>query len=118
MLRLRKLSASYDPGDRIAAMNYIHEHQARGEVVTGLLYVDRKARDLHQHLNTVAAPFNALEAAELCPGGEGAGQDQRVVALILRHPSTLVIPAKAGIQPFLAVVKIWIPAFAGMTRWA
>ena len=42
VLRLRKLSASYDPGDRIAAMNYIHEHQARGEVVTGLLYVDRK----------------------------------------------------------------------------
>ena len=28
-------------------MNYIQEHQARGEVVTGLLYIDRKARDLH-----------------------------------------------------------------------
>ena len=36
--------------------------------MTGLLYVDRKARDMHQHLNTIAAPFNALEAAELCPG--------------------------------------------------
>jgi 2-oxoglutarate ferredoxin oxidoreductase subunit beta len=67
-LRLRKLSASYDPGDRIAAMNFIHEHQARGEVVTGLLYVDRKARDLHQHLNTVVVPFNGLGAKELCPG--------------------------------------------------
>jgi 2-oxoglutarate ferredoxin oxidoreductase subunit beta len=69
VLKLRKLSASYDPGDRIAAMNFIHEHQARGEVVTGLLYVDRKARDLHQHLNTIAAPFNTLAAKELCPGG-------------------------------------------------
>jgi len=68
VLRLRKLSASFDPGDRIAAMNYIHEHQARGEVVTGLLYIDRKARDMHQHLNTVAPPFNALSATELCPG--------------------------------------------------
>jgi 2-oxoglutarate ferredoxin oxidoreductase subunit beta len=68
VLRLRKLSASYDPGDRIAAMNFIHEHQARGEVVTGLLYIDRKARDMHQHLNTVAAPFNRLGADELCPG--------------------------------------------------
>src|SRR6202008_4452164 len=55
VLKLRKLSASYDPGDRIAAMNFIHEHQARGEVVKGLLYIDRKARDLHQHLNTIAA---------------------------------------------------------------
>jgi 2-oxoglutarate ferredoxin oxidoreductase subunit beta len=68
VLKLRKLSASYDPGDRIAAMNFIHEHQARGEVVTGLLYVDRKARDLHQHLDTAAAPFNTLTAKELCPG--------------------------------------------------
>jgi 2-oxoglutarate ferredoxin oxidoreductase subunit beta len=68
VLKLRKLSASYDPGDRIAAMNFIHEHQARGEVVTGLLYVDRKARDMHQHLNTIAAPFNKLGAKELCPG--------------------------------------------------
>jgi 2-oxoglutarate ferredoxin oxidoreductase subunit beta len=33
-----------------------------------LLYVDRKARDMHQHLNTIAAPFNRLEAKELCPG--------------------------------------------------
>ena len=68
VLRLRKLSASYDPGDRIAAMNFIHEHQARGEVVTGLLFIDRKARDMHQHLNTIAAPFNGLTAKELCPG--------------------------------------------------
>jgi len=70
VLRLRKLSASFDPGDRIAAMNYIHEHQARGEVVTGLLYIDRKARDMHQHLNTIAAPFNTLEAGDLCPGAK------------------------------------------------
>lgn len=67
-LRLRKLEAGYDPGDRIGAMNYVHAHQARGEVVTGLLYVDAGSRDLHRHLNTVAAPLNALSAHELCPG--------------------------------------------------
>ena len=57
-----------DPTDRIAAMNYVHAHQAKGEVVTGLLYVDADAQDLHAHLNTVAAPLNALDAATLCPG--------------------------------------------------
>ena len=67
-LRLRKLETGYDPGDRIAAMNYVHAHQARGEVVTGLLYVDPGSRDLHRHLNTVPAPLNALSARELCPG--------------------------------------------------
>jgi 2-oxoglutarate ferredoxin oxidoreductase subunit beta len=70
VLRLRKLDASHDPTDRVAAMNYVHAHQARGEVVTGLLYVDADARDLHAHLNTVATPLNALDAPELCPGAQ------------------------------------------------
>lgn len=68
MLRLRKLDAGYDPRDRLAAMNLIAQRQARGEVVTGLLYVDPDADDLHGHLGTVQAPLNALGAAELSPG--------------------------------------------------
>src|SRR5690606_12772185 len=40
VLRLRKLAAEYDPHDRIAAMNFLQERQAKGEVVTGLLFVD------------------------------------------------------------------------------
>lgn len=67
-LRLRKLHDGYDPGDRLAAMNYIQAHQARGEVVTGLLYVDPDCEDLHAHLNTVAMPLNRLDEAALCPG--------------------------------------------------
>ncbi len=42
VLRLRKLHADYDPTDRLAAMNHVQSQQARGEVVTGLLYVDRR----------------------------------------------------------------------------
>jgi 2-oxoglutarate ferredoxin oxidoreductase subunit beta len=68
VMRLRKLDESHDPSDRVAAMNYVNAHQAKGEVVTGLLYVDKDAHDLHQHLNTIAAPFNTLAAQELCPG--------------------------------------------------
>ncbi|UXI69838.1 2-oxoacid:ferredoxin oxidoreductase subunit beta [Tahibacter amnicola] len=68
VLRLHKLDAGYDPRDRIAAMNYVQQHQARGEVVTGLLYVDAQAADLHSHLNTVTQPFNTLTARDLSPG--------------------------------------------------
>ena len=68
MLRLRKLAADYDPHDRIRAMNFVQEHQAKGEVVTGLLYVHPHPEDLHQHLNTFDTPFNTLGAKELCPG--------------------------------------------------
>jgi 2-oxoglutarate ferredoxin oxidoreductase subunit beta len=68
ILRLRKLAAGHDPGDRLAAIDHIQSHQARGEIVTGLLFVDPAADDLHGHLNTVDAPLNRLTEAELCPG--------------------------------------------------
>jgi 2-oxoglutarate ferredoxin oxidoreductase subunit beta len=68
VLRLRKLHPEYEPTDRIAAMNYVQAHQAKGEVVTGLLYLDPEAQDLHGHLETVAEPFNRLGARQLSPG--------------------------------------------------
>jgi 2-oxoglutarate/2-oxoacid ferredoxin oxidoreductase subunit beta len=68
VLRLRKIHADYDPHDRIAAMAYLQERQAAGEIVTGLLYVDPEAHDLHDHIETVETPLNALGEAELVPG--------------------------------------------------
>lgn len=69
-LQLRKISADYDPHDRIKAMNYLQERQAAGEIVTGLLYVDRNSSELHDHINTVAAPLNTLDDNALCPGAK------------------------------------------------
>jgi len=68
IMRLRKLHADYDPTDRLGAMNHLQQLQARGEVVTGLIYIDPKASDLHGALKTVDKPLNALGEAELCPG--------------------------------------------------
>jgi 2-oxoglutarate ferredoxin oxidoreductase subunit beta len=68
LLRLRKLHSDYNPTDRNAAMNYMQTHQARGEVVTGLLYVDPLATDLHTALNTSDTPLNMLGVQQLCPG--------------------------------------------------
>ncbi|GAB4212542.1 MAG: 2-oxoacid:ferredoxin oxidoreductase subunit beta [Rhodoferax sp.] len=67
-LCLRKLQADYDPTDRFSAMAYMHEHASRGEVLTGLLYVDPLPADLHTALNTVDVPLNSLNTPELCPG--------------------------------------------------
>ncbi len=68
VVRLRKLATDYDVHDRVAAMNYLQERQAAGEIVTGLLYVNPDAEDLHEHLHTDATPFNELTEAELIPG--------------------------------------------------
>ena len=67
-LRLRKLREDYDATDRIAALSQIHAHAARGEVATGLLYIESEAVDLHAALNTSATALNALKEDRLCPG--------------------------------------------------
>ncbi len=66
-------------------MNFLQQHAAKGQVVTGLLYVDREPEDLHRHLNTVDAPLNALSREGAVPGLGGARQDQRRPALVRRH---------------------------------
>ena len=68
MLRLRKLAGDYDPHDRAQAISFLHHRQAAGEIVTGLLYVDPDAEDLHGYLKTVEKPFNEMTEDELCPG--------------------------------------------------
>ena len=65
-------------------MNYLMERQEAGEVVTGLLYVDKDPEDLHANFNTTATPLNALGEKELCPGSARARQDQRRLAVVRR----------------------------------
>ncbi len=67
-VRLRKVDDSYDPYNRIAAMTYLQGRAAEGEIVTGLIYLNREPEDLHSHLGTVAVPLNSLNEKELCPG--------------------------------------------------
>jgi len=67
ILRLRKVTDDYDSTDRHAALAYLARKSAEGEIVTGLLYVDPAAEDLHDSLNTVETPLNKLTDADLVP---------------------------------------------------
>jgi 2-oxoglutarate ferredoxin oxidoreductase subunit beta len=67
-VRLRKVAEDYDPTDRDLAYKYIRDRQKDGEVVTGLLYLSPDSRDLHEQLNTVAAPLVDVPYEDLCPG--------------------------------------------------
>jgi len=70
IIRLRKLAPDFDPTDKVGAMTAIARAGEKGEVLTGLLYLNPEAEDLHAHLNTYAAkPFNQLDEKDLCPGG-------------------------------------------------
>jgi 2-oxoglutarate/2-oxoacid ferredoxin oxidoreductase subunit beta len=68
IIKLRKARDDYDPTDRIGAMNQIQAHAAKGEVLTGLLYLHPDSEDLHSHLNTYETAFNKLGEKDLCPG--------------------------------------------------
>jgi 2-oxoglutarate/2-oxoacid ferredoxin oxidoreductase subunit beta len=70
-LKLTKLAADYDPSDRVAALSFLQSRAAAGELVTGLIYMDKGAQDMHANLNTVPAPLNRLSDADLCPGARG-----------------------------------------------
>src|SRR5450432_4114547 len=67
-LALRKLDADYDAHDRVGALSFLQKHAAKGQIVTGLLYVDPESEDLHSHLDTVDTPLNQLGERALCPG--------------------------------------------------
>ncbi len=67
-LVLKKIAADYDPHDRVAATTFLQRNAEIGQVVTGLLYVDRDPEDLHRHFNTVDVPLNTLTEKDLCPG--------------------------------------------------
>jgi 2-oxoglutarate/2-oxoacid ferredoxin oxidoreductase subunit beta len=73
-IALRKIAADYDPHDRVGAMGFLQSRSAAGEIVTGLLYVDREPKDLHAHLKTVDEPLNALGEKALCPGSAALGK--------------------------------------------
>jgi 2-oxoglutarate/2-oxoacid ferredoxin oxidoreductase subunit beta len=59
-LRLRKLHEDYDPHNRVAAVKSLMEAQERGEVLTGVFYVDTEKATFTDLLNLVDVPLGTL----------------------------------------------------------
>jgi 2-oxoglutarate ferredoxin oxidoreductase subunit beta len=69
VVRFRKVAGEYDPTNRDAAYAHLRARQTQGEVVTGLLYIDESAPDMHAVAGTIATPLVDLAFEALCPGG-------------------------------------------------
>ena len=69
-IQLTSLAAGWNPTDRLSAINAIHNSNAKGEVLTGLLYVDAQQKEVHEILNTIDVPLNELREADLIPSAE------------------------------------------------
>lgn len=68
LVHLNKLAHDWDPLDRHSAMNRLYEAKSTGEILTGLIFIDVDAPELHGILKTVEKPLNRLNKDELCPG--------------------------------------------------
>src|SRR5579862_4331856 len=68
VLRFKGVPPNYDPTDRGKVMDYLEEHQGKGEVVTGLLYLDESVPDLHEMNKTTDIALTKVPYQKLCPG--------------------------------------------------
>jgi 2-oxoglutarate/2-oxoacid ferredoxin oxidoreductase subunit beta len=69
-IRLHKLAKDWDPFNRLSAANALQRAKQTGEILTGLLYMDRDSSDLHEILKTSKSPLNSLSQDALCPGSD------------------------------------------------
>jgi 2-oxoglutarate ferredoxin oxidoreductase subunit beta len=76
VVRFKGVPKDYNPADRGSVMSYLEEHHGKGEVVTGLLYVDETVPDLHELNETTPVPLSHMPYEKLCPGSSALDQLQ------------------------------------------
>ncbi|HEX6547910.1 MAG TPA: 2-oxoacid:ferredoxin oxidoreductase subunit beta [Candidatus Dormibacteraeota bacterium] len=64
-LLLKKVDADYDAGDRINAIRTIEESRERGQLLTGLLYIDESAQDFVTREGLPDTPLRDLTEDDL-----------------------------------------------------
>jgi len=67
---LRKLDKNYDPTSRISAITNLMENQDKGEITTGLLYLDESQPGMHEVNKTSQTPLIDLPYEAVCPGND------------------------------------------------
>lgn len=70
VLHLHKMSDTLDPFDRGSAIQAIEHSRAQGDILTGLLYMNKDSAELHEVLETSQRPLNSLDESDLCPGSK------------------------------------------------
>ncbi len=69
-LRLKKLEEDYDPTNRVTAVKRLMESHEKGEVLTGVFYVDTQKQNFTELLNMTDEPLAQLKQERIRPGKE------------------------------------------------
>ena len=76
VLHFRSVPEGYDPTDRQKVITYLLQQQSKGEILTGVLFVDEAVSDLHEMSNTTETPLSQVPFEKLCPGAAALDQLQ------------------------------------------
>lgn len=66
-IHLNKLAPNWNPTDRFSAVMRLQEAKAKGDILTGLLYINPDSKPLHDLMKTSDRPLNSLQEDDLCP---------------------------------------------------
>jgi len=77
VVKLRKVDQDYDPTDRRGVMDHLADAGARGEIATGLLYLEEAGGDMHALEGTVETPLVQIPFERLCPGASALDELQQ-----------------------------------------
>jgi 2-oxoglutarate ferredoxin oxidoreductase subunit beta len=69
-LRIKKLGRDYDPSNKFDALKAMDEAEKKGEVLTGVFYVDTKKPNFMEMLNMEDAPLSTLPESKVRPPKE------------------------------------------------
>ena len=69
-LRLRKLEEDYDPTDKVQSIRRLMEAHEKGEILTGVFYVNTQAPNFIEMLNMTEQPLTTLAESVVRPGRE------------------------------------------------
>ncbi len=70
VIKVNTTGSDYDPQNRYKALEAIETHNQKGQILTGLLYIDPQAEEYHEINQTTHTPLNKLNADVLCPGSK------------------------------------------------
>jgi 2-oxoglutarate/2-oxoacid ferredoxin oxidoreductase subunit beta len=76
VVRFTKVPAGYEVANREKAFAYLQEGQRKGEVATGLLFLDERAPDMHELNRTSSVALSRLPYEALSPGAKALSEIQ------------------------------------------
>jgi hypothetical protein len=68
VVQFTRVPDGYDPTDRRGVNDYLRDHQSRGAIPTGLLFLDESVGDLHELSGTIPSALSRVPYDKLCPG--------------------------------------------------